>query len=836
MSHTVTMYSLMARHFSLLAFGIISLLPLVCSGDTAEAHQDVTEEPVISETAYRVEPKYRVLPLPEKYIRPVNPDFSPTSDINASLEWIVYSDRSNNPTFTEPGGTTEKTRVDFLDQFYVVEEKGDYVHIYRDPQVVRFELSDQAVDFGWIRKDHLLLWHHCLVTEVGGIDRKAITINTIARTRRISDGSPIHSVEFLSRPDSLASLSDRRSQLFEFFYVYKRVNGYALLGKVAYVIKDEQEVRRNIVGWAPEDQLVFWNSRVAVEPNWEIEAAEERRQGKTARFFEDAALALQYKQGNTAVPSVWRSDSLERRPIGTWRRFPLISYSAHDSTIFFARVMGQIPGDQTSSALLPNLHRQLDQAIARSRHINVVFIVDATDSMGEYFDAAATAIDRSMEQLNIQESRNQFQFGAAIFRDYPEGSEVFKLKRLGASSEASHFLFTTDPVDHADRDQPEALFQGVYQAVLGAGFDTGHQNVCIVIGDAGNHRLLNQDVSDQEVIQALYDYQCHLLAVQVHHREDPAYDDFVEQMRHIALETARLTYDSRDQAAYEALGVADNPPKINADGTISGGAYAAWVIPAEKGGSKSAQEVEQLIIDFIDYTHRFNNDVVNAVSELMNGQSYHDVVPAIERSSEDSRFEIVDRFEPTILDVLTRRANLSREDLEVLRSNQFQLSIDASAPIYVDGQVHPLFKRVLLISVEQLSELISVLRRLTFASSDNDREEMVRTWKSILQSYMGASDEIFQEYDDHGKLDEMSFEKINEMVWGLPKTRPLLKNVRLGDIRHPHLFSPEDFAEYKKLLESTLSKLREIRNDPEYPFSFRTNEYRFYWIEEDIIP
>ncbi len=70
--------------------------------------------------------------IPFKYTKPYeNMSLAPSKGLNTAQPWIVFSDRDSNYTYANPEASTKLKMMLCLEDFYVVEEKGDYVHIYK---------------------------------------------------------------------------------------------------------------------------------------------------------------------------------------------------------------------------------------------------------------------------------------------------------------------------------------------------------------------------------------------------------------------------------------------------------------------------------------------------------------------------------------------------------------------------------------------------------------------------------------------------------------------------------------------------------------------------------
>src|SRR6056297_1733318 len=96
-----------------------------------------------------------------------------------NIPWEVYSDRDNNQTYLTMGFEKTFKKIQYLDNFFVYEEEGNFIHIIKDDNFNKTIFSESAEDYGWIEKSKMLLWSHDLVTMKGKINRKAMILNTI---------------------------------------------------------------------------------------------------------------------------------------------------------------------------------------------------------------------------------------------------------------------------------------------------------------------------------------------------------------------------------------------------------------------------------------------------------------------------------------------------------------------------------------------------------------------------------------------------------------------------------------------------------------------------------
>ena len=270
----------------------------------------------------------KILERPIKYKQPIDDvDLlpSPAEGRIRLKKWFVFSDRENNQTFTTSGGTQPKKLLHFMEDFFVVEEIGEFVHLVKDSApALDLSISSAAQDYGWIDKKNLLLWTHCLVTAKSRISKKGMILNTIEHLQGEDKGKP-DVVDFLLEPRENGKSSGQHSGLFEIFFVLKTTDKYYLLAKNERMQEAKEEDRRSIVvGWAPKNRVTPWDHRKAIEPNWDKVSADERRNGKRAVILYDELAARKYRDGENLDENqiVWDSDPFEKRNRGQWRRFP----------------------------------------------------------------------------------------------------------------------------------------------------------------------------------------------------------------------------------------------------------------------------------------------------------------------------------------------------------------------------------------------------------------------------------------------------------------------------------------------------------------------------------
>lgn len=182
---------------------------------------------------------------PQKFVIPdENVNFKDDKAYLNGSEWIVYSDRQYNKTYTKPNGGDVKYILDFLSPFYVAKRQGDYLNLYKKEKI---EEKVEYLNYGWINMNNLLLWNHCLTVN-NSINIKAIVTKNDINESLIAD-----------------SLSSKNLN-YDIFYVYKKEKNSVLLGRQPSFIDSDSEIKNCIITWVQIDDIWIWNNVVAIEP------------------------------------------------------------------------------------------------------------------------------------------------------------------------------------------------------------------------------------------------------------------------------------------------------------------------------------------------------------------------------------------------------------------------------------------------------------------------------------------------------------------------------------------------------------------------------------------
>lgn len=125
---------------------------------------------------------------------------------------------------------------------------------------------------------------------------------------------------------------------------------------------------------------------------------------------------------------------------------------------------------------------------ARLRQVDLVFVMDATGSMQSYIDAARKELKAFAQQLATHSMRPRMAYGLVLYRDHPPQDKTFVTQstRLSESLEDVQQALDRARADGGG-DGPEAVVDGLYDAVYGMEWRKGSHKVILLAGDAPPH-------------------------------------------------------------------------------------------------------------------------------------------------------------------------------------------------------------------------------------------------------------------------------------------------------------------------------------------------------------
>lgn len=763
------------------------------------------------------------------------------------IPWEVYSDRGNNKT------STGKI-LQFKDNFYVLKENKTQLHIIKAKLSSKLKIVENSIeDFGWIDKEKMLLWSDGLLDSKTKINLKAFLLNNKSSIPEVLKGTLdkeraiIHDSPFIEKATKLD-----KKRIYQFFYIFKEVQ--INKSESMYLLGEEVKIRRGntdaLLGWVKSKRITPWNTRFALEPNFEPTAFKERKNNIdniAVRLFNEAIHATSYGEGksykndgNALNDPIWEDDPVKfstnqlanKKQItqttktdtcrfkGGVIRFPMLEAKTNYFRTAFvgdlnAVDQGQIMG-LISDERYADLTDNLNERVAGNNNINVLFVVDGTNGMKQYIKAARESIDEINSFVNNKPDRS-IRFGATVYGDMTLNE--FEVKPMSKNTnDIIDFLNRVESNTEAIRESTpyESTFYGIQKALNESGLNKDHLNIVVIVGDAGEDSSRNFSANQIDIQKALKAWNAHLLAFNANVTGGRPGANFGSQMKNIILETSKRIYDD-----YKFLGRFQNygikSPELVSDKLQGGISYGSYT------DLSNAISIERILIDEVEKAISKADQLIDLLVDFVyNG----DAIPKNSAGSLGPAFgKIINNIEFT------------QEELKDLAFEKYQFYLESYAPKKIKGSNKNCFSYVLFMPERDLKDLIgelNILAGLRNLTSREARKGVIDTWCELLRIYTGES--------DRQACLSYTPDEISQLIQGVEKEMIAISDGRfsfnkLKKIKNDRTVSDKEVEEYILEVLDKRNILEQIVNlGVAYEFSYTSNNNTYYWIPMEFLP
>lgn len=808
----------------------------------------------------------RIMGKPLKFERPI--DYAAQADqvrfINAKDKyskeqpWIVVSDRNENPTYAKPDEQSEETgQLNFKDYFYVVDEKDEWIHIIK-ARTSGLKISKLNKDYGWVPKKKMLLWTAGLVDENTLINKKAFLLNKVQDIERILREDSKDFAKIYSGPYTNKLIG--KKTIYEFYFVYKKENDRYLLGKESIV--SSSRVDNVIIGWVTRQKAEDWNTRIALEPNFEMTAFEERKGNPDLRVigFTDLGGSNGYAQTGNIIDEkrAWDNDPIKieasklasanpRRFKGAVVRFPMLQNFPQS---FKSGAIGEIQTksmkdvvNSVSEVNFSGIVEGVKESSESRDNYNVFFVIEGTRQLGKYKQSILNAmenVERSFpDEVNLR-------YGAAVYRDTPEEKvdKLFEIQELvNDKSKVINFINQAEFDQWHDNDEYTALYYAMDQVLLKGNFSDNHTNIIFLIGNNADYKFdkvrrhaaeSSKDktfVASDQILDNLAKINAHFITVQCMNQGNRSCSRYPSMGASFIVEAAK-----RQHKEYSAITeyfpgakiINPSMPELDegAKLTMTGGPNVGMLYKPERNAEISPKELQ----DFLEESVVDVQGFMEKHWEKMASITFDGDALDLEQSS--------GVWEPAIAREVYRliqkrkeSKSFSEDDLKKIIDQKFHLYREIFLAKQVRGANQPAMSYVMFMPKEDLKDYIRTLKKLANAqdgSPDAQREALFLTFTELLKQFTG--NKALSRKD----VQKTSSEELRATMQGIEG-----EGLQLGggmDFKIGSILSPKQMGEdeLEKLVANILAKLDTLegifRLGDRYEFSYRTDDNTYFWI------
>ncbi len=416
---------------------------------------------------------------------------APKSSLNEET-WVVFSDRENNDTYQNPGGKIKLKQMSFMDAFFVIRAKGDFVQLVKyDPQLTGgnprariIQNRKQAEYFGWARRSNLLLTKQSSLDMATGFKNKAVTMIVdslaILQTNLIFDADSI-----LTFKNEAMTLPNRKIPVHEILYILKASSDGKKILTASKTQLDPLEAPNETMGWISNAIIKELGQRLFVD-------AESIRNAPAAE--EPVFLDRQCKDTLSLNPIEEREIVHNSKSNPPFRYAPVRTYKSEAGKINFHTAFPAPLIDKSrmqvlnlnGNRIMYNDFLTLEDNL---RKLNIIIVFEGRERVLVEYPRLMSVVQNLQALLNIEDDPYLYKFGAVL--SYREDNRIasHQLKSIGLTDSFDGVMeFLTAEMDSVPRYQPIANQQawlGVRRAVSMMEEHPDETNLMIVVGESG---------------------------------------------------------------------------------------------------------------------------------------------------------------------------------------------------------------------------------------------------------------------------------------------------------------------------------------------------------------
>ena len=743
--------------------------------------------------------------------------------------WKVYSDRADNKVYESYNGRFEKGQLQFMEAVLVtkVSDDGAYIRVSRE-EIIDGKYAYSEV--GWVKTSTLVLTDKAL-SNSNGISKKGLVLVNLDNVQElkimIKEAQIRGYVEeyvFYDRPDIRRKGKPRRkAQKLDVRFVIKELPNLKLLS-----VNDELsnltpvQLKSYVDGWMNSVNITDWDTRICLETTHGAEYKEEYDNMDIPVFINKKQLRAFQNTGISAESAgpIYRFKIRKNRLQTNRMRLPILEYDDIDDIVKVA-TLGSVKGNGDENEA--NIKRLLSDLKRKRNNINILFVIDATSSMNQYYPAVQRGISNIVAlNKNIYKDKT-IKFAVSIYRDYEDASNEYVVEPLTDDPDRIFRFLAKVETRSVAKSVHESVYNGILKGLEESGMNSEESNVVILIGDAGNHRQDKRGYSKEKVSERLSAYKANFIAFQVYKSRDKAYRHFNRDAMDLVLGTG--TFSSTKQylepncvlstSRRNTYDLVFKDPKNDIEQEFPGGGFARFTY-AENDSPMPISVLKQNLGESL----RFYFDAID-------GQMirYQDLVNNGSVITGDSLFHQAERM--NVFDYL-KDNGMTEEEIELGMESLSKFSLTGYTKSKFYNSSLECFAPVVYMTDNEVQNVIATFRNVDPKANNADaRTQIYEALLATVKAYTGE------------QTDENIKKKTFAEIWEIILNIPFDEANRYGVMRDMRL---EDFDNSKNVrlkrkfileFQQSLGQFTKtnLRDD-----QFELNGQYFYWIPLNKIP
>lgn len=316
-------------------------------------------------------------------------------------------------------------------------------------------------------------------------------------------------------------------RFFQFFFIFAETGDnperdWVFLCSEYQIDVSDPSRNARIIGWIPLKSVEIWLTREAVQ--WNTSPERELTPGIIWRTPEAAIEAGPGEMGREE-DILFRERFLDEKPIPLkpdLPRYPIMPWEEEEK---YRERIRRFPGWKLKKVLVPGgfidsngnpiatadeivqLQRKLQWLEEQVSHLEVVFVIDDTESMRPWFSVVANAVEKIVQTVKSQPGLS-LKLGVTFYDDYDNSlllrRDPFECFPLTQDVETIVSLIRNRKVSRGG-DPEECVFEGIAAAITRSGFSPHATKLLIVIGDDADksYKHPGQGITESDIANLL---------------------------------------------------------------------------------------------------------------------------------------------------------------------------------------------------------------------------------------------------------------------------------------------------------------------------------------------
>jgi hypothetical protein len=767
---------------------------------------------------------------------------APKTDLNKKL-WIVFSDRENNATYQNPGGKVKMKRLEFLEPFVVIKEKGDFLCLVKyDSEIIdsnllnnKFKDRKKAQYYGWINKSNLLLTRQSVTDIATGFKNKQIGM--------LSDTIALSQTELFFSKDSIKTFKDlnltsnnKNTPFYEILYTLKISpdRQKTLVARKVEISPDS--VNNEVLGWVHSSLIKDIGQRLHVNTNsltfdslsFVNKAGWDTILISQSTFAESERISYTHNTLRYAPVSSWnnKGSTLKMKT-----HIPLSVLDKKNNYVF----------NVNGNKIWYNEFRKLEKDLKK---INIMFVFEGKKQIIDNFSSMVNVVQNLQPMFDGIKDGFNYQFGSVIAL---QGSDTISgplIKKQEFTSDYTklieHLVSENDDIYRARPLPTGHTWRGVRAAVDMMAKKKDDTNLLIIMGESGYSESV-----DTLLLNKITNYNCRVLGFQLHGEVTNASNNFVLQIenminyyaskkmflkRNIIVYPDQLGQQNRYKERAKNLYALDFPDKSMTQG---------WILFPEKN--------ETLPFDIL------TNSIDSLVAQIK--WDNHNLAMSLDKA-----------FNTTFVDYFTPALGMDKSLPTFFSGQQMPVWYLPSQQLVFPDSIANNINYQLLLSKDELDELNEFIDFLCTNELDYKYKNQKRKKKNycncpdddLIESQNLSSNQTRHEYRSTKKarknvqnlyltelktcklckiktkhLKKYTLAEAQRRITGCPTQNELLNKYTINDIKKRNKIGD---AKLDELIIYIKQKKEDLDKHLHNANLFESNGQMYYWIDQRLLP